>query len=111
MDALVAELERICGREAVVTHPHQLRTYESDGLLQYAVTPGAVVLPENAEQVQAVVRACHDREVPWGAPRGGGGVGGGRRGRGWGLGGGGRGGGGGVLFAPPQKTGPGGGAL
>ena len=27
----------------VVTHEHQLRTYESDGLLQYAVTPSAVV--------------------------------------------------------------------
>src|SRR3954462_8800598 len=62
---LVGELRRICGDDHVVTHPHQLRTYESDGLLQYAVTPGAVVLPDTAEQVQRIVRACHEAEVPW----------------------------------------------
>jgi glycolate oxidase len=79
MDAatLIPELERICGRDHVVTHPHQLRTYESDGLLQYAVTPGAVVLPETAEQVQAVVRACHEREIPWVARGSGSGLSGG----------------------------------
>jgi glycolate oxidase len=74
---LIPELQRICGRDHVVTHPHQLRTYESDGLLQYAVTPGAVVLPENAEQVQAVVRACHEREIPWVARGAGSGLSGG----------------------------------
>jgi glycolate oxidase len=74
---LIPELERICGTDHVVTHPHQLRTYESDGLLQYAVTPGAVVLPDSAEQVQAVVRACHEREVPWVARGAGSGLSGG----------------------------------
>jgi glycolate oxidase len=77
MDALVAELERICGREAVVTHPHAKRTYESDGLLQYAVTPGAVVLPRSAGEVQAVVRACHRAGVPWVARGAGSGLSGG----------------------------------
>src|SRR3954468_18813335 len=77
MDALVAELERICGREAVVTHPHAKRTYESDGLLQYAVTPGAVVLPRTAQQVQGAVRACHEREIPWVARGAGSGLSGG----------------------------------
>ena len=38
--ALVAELRAAVGAEHVITHEHQLRTYESDGLLQYAVTPG-----------------------------------------------------------------------
>jgi glycolate oxidase len=79
MDAatLIPELERICGGDHVVTHPHQLRTYESDGLLQYAVTPGAVVLPEDTAQVQAVVRACHERGVPWVARGAGSGLSGG----------------------------------
>jgi glycolate oxidase len=62
---LIDELRKACGDENVVTHPHQLRTYESDGLLRYRVTPRAVVLPGSAEEVQAVLRACHEHEVPW----------------------------------------------
>src|SRR3954467_7127509 len=75
--AFVAELERICGTEYVVTHPHAKRTYESDGLLQYAVTPAAVVLPHSAAEVQAVVRACHRDGVPWVARGAGSGLSGG----------------------------------
>src|SRR3954449_11292208 len=75
--ALVGELERICGSDAVVTHPHALRTYESDGLLQYAVRPGAVVLPTDAGQVQQAVRACHRAGVPWVARGAGSGLSGG----------------------------------
>ncbi len=74
---LIPELQRICGSDHVVTHPQQLRTYESDGLLQYAVTPGVVVLPDSAEQVQAVVRACHERGLPWVARGAGSGLSGG----------------------------------
>src|SRR3954453_19158167 len=62
---LIDELRKACGDDNVVTHPHQLRTYESDGLLRYRVTPRAVVLPGSAQEVQAVLRACHEAEVPW----------------------------------------------
>jgi glycolate oxidase len=62
---LVRDLESICGSDQVYTHPHQLKTYESDGLLQYARLPGAVVLPGSAGEVQRVVRACWERRVPW----------------------------------------------
>ncbi|MEA2442595.1 MAG: glycolate oxidase, partial [Thermoleophilaceae bacterium] len=72
-----AELERACGTEYVVTHPHAKRTYESDGLLQYAVTPRVVVLPENADQVQRIVRLCHEEQVPWVARGAGSGLSGG----------------------------------
>ncbi|HEX2506259.1 MAG TPA: hypothetical protein VHK22_08645, partial [Gaiellaceae bacterium] len=61
--ALLADLVRICGPEAVVTHPHQLRTYESDGLLMYRSRPLAAVLPETREQVRDVVRACAEAGV------------------------------------------------
>src|SRR4029079_17455517 len=69
--ALLAELRRACGADWVFTQEHQLRTYESDGLLQYHARPAAAVLPGSAEQVQAVVRACARENVPWVA-RGGG---------------------------------------
>ena len=62
---LIEKLREACGDDNVVTHPHQLRTYESDGLLRYRSTPRAVALPGSAEEVQAVVRACHEAEVPW----------------------------------------------
>jgi glycolate oxidase len=75
--AFVAELERVCGTEYVVTHPHAKRTYESDGLLQYAVTPRVVVLPSSAEQVQRVVRLCHEEKTPWVARGAGSGLSGG----------------------------------
>src|SRR4051812_45466502 len=74
---LVAELERICGSDWVDTHPHALRTYESDGLLQYAVVPRAAVLPASGDEVQEVVRACHAAGVPWVARGAGSGLSGG----------------------------------
>ena len=63
-DKLVADLEAICGREHTITHKHQLKTYESDGLLQYAASPRAAVLPADADQVQRVVKVCGDAGVP-----------------------------------------------
>ncbi len=76
-DTLIGRLESICGSEHVYTHPHQLKTYESDGLLQYAQVPVAAVLPDSAEEVQQVVRACHEAEVPWVARGAGSGLSGG----------------------------------
>src|SRR3954447_15467627 len=75
--ALVDRLRALCGEQHVITQAHQLRTYESDGLLQYAVTPGAVVLPATAAEVQAVVRACFEHETPFVARGAGSGLSGG----------------------------------
>jgi glycolate oxidase len=61
----IAELVSICGPERVITEHAALRTYESDGLLQYAVVPAAAVLPDTAGEVAAVVAACHRAGVPW----------------------------------------------
>lgn len=65
MQALVSELEAICGADQVLTDRDRLRTYESDGLLHYAVAPAVAVLPGSAEEVRAVVRACWEHRVPW----------------------------------------------
>jgi glycolate oxidase len=62
---LIERLHAICGREFVLTHPHELATYRSDGLLHYRQVPAAAVLPETAEQVAQVVRACHQAGVPF----------------------------------------------
>jgi glycolate oxidase len=77
LDRLVERLEAVCGADHVVRHPHALRTYESDGLLQYRVLPRAAVLPGSAQEVAAVVRACHQAKVPWVARGSGSGLSGG----------------------------------
>ena len=74
---LVDELREIVGADWVYTQEHQLRTYESDGLLQYRGIPAAAVLPGSAEQVQRVVRACAAAEVPFVARGAGSGLSGG----------------------------------
>ena len=63
--SLIRRLEAICGAEHVLTHEHDLATYRSDGLAQYRQTPLAAVLPGNAQEVQQIVRACFEAEVPW----------------------------------------------
>jgi glycolate oxidase len=62
---LIAGLEAICGSEHVLTHPHALATYRSDGLAHYRQTPLAAVLPGSAEEVQRVVAICHEARVPF----------------------------------------------
>jgi glycolate oxidase len=63
--SLVAELRKTLGAEHVVTEPEQLRVYECDGLTGHRAVPELVVLPGSTEEVQAVVRACHEARVPF----------------------------------------------
>ncbi len=63
--AFLDRLRRTLGDGGLVTRPEQLRTYECDGLTNFCVVPVAVALPATAEQVQAVVRLCHDAGVPF----------------------------------------------
>ena len=49
----------------LITAASQLQTYECDGLTNFRVMPGAVVLPRSAEQVQAVVRVCARHGIPF----------------------------------------------
>jgi glycolate oxidase len=65
IEQLIPAMTRICGREAVVTDPLELRTYECDGLTSHRAAPGLVVLPETAEQVAAVVSECAAAGVPF----------------------------------------------
>jgi glycolate oxidase len=74
---LTTRLRAIVGAERCFTQEHQLRTYESDGLLQYQALPAVAVLPGSAEEVQACVRACAEAGVPWVARGAGSGLSGG----------------------------------
>ncbi len=50
---------------SVVRDSSELLIYESDALVHLRSTPGAVVLPQTAAEVQTVVRLCHQHGVPF----------------------------------------------
>jgi glycolate dehydrogenase FAD-linked subunit len=61
----IAELRGLCGSHDVLTDPLELLTYECDGLPHLHQKPAVVVLPSSADQVQAIVRLCHQHEIPF----------------------------------------------
>jgi len=65
LDGLAERLRGEIGADAVVTDEAARRTYECDGLTHYRAVPALVVLPGDATQVRAVVRACREHGVPW----------------------------------------------
>ena len=59
------ELRAIVGPGALITSAEELHTYECDGLTNYRVLPGAVLLPDSTQQVQAILRVCHREKIPF----------------------------------------------
>ncbi|MBI2216592.1 MAG: FAD-binding protein [Candidatus Rokubacteria bacterium] len=66
---LLGELERIVGRDGLITSPEGRLTYECDMHTFYKGQPDAVVLPASREHVVEIVRACRQARVPI-VPRG-----------------------------------------
>ena len=63
--AAVDGAEPARGLSGLIATESQLKTYECDGLTNFRVMPGAVVLPTSAEQVQAVVQICAKHRIPF----------------------------------------------
>jgi glycolate oxidase len=61
----IDELRAAVGADGLITGKSQLQTYECDGLTNFRVMPGAVVLPRTTEEVQAVVRVCARHKIPF----------------------------------------------
>ncbi|CAG1019515.1 glycolate oxidase [Burkholderiaceae bacterium] len=61
---VVAELSAVLPPHALLWHSEDTVPYECDGLTAYRQQPLAVALPEDEDQVAAVLRACHRLEVP-----------------------------------------------
>ena len=64
VDPLIAALRAILPDEGLIVHEAGRRAYECDGLSAYKQLPLLVVVPETIEQVQAVLRLCHEAGVP-----------------------------------------------
>jgi len=63
--AVARRAREVVPADGVIDDPARLRTYECDGLTHYRVVPALVVIPEDADQLAAVVRACADHRVPF----------------------------------------------
>ncbi|MGA7595962.1 MAG: FAD-linked oxidase C-terminal domain-containing protein [Gallionella sp.] len=61
---LVRALRNLLPPESVLVDAEDLRPFECDGLAVYRQLPMVVALPETIEQVQGIMRLCHDRQVP-----------------------------------------------
>jgi len=59
------ELRATVSDGGLISSPEELRTYECDGLTNFRVVPRAVLLPESAAEVQAIVRVCHRERIPF----------------------------------------------
>ena len=69
-DAIAARLSAaLADPAAVITDPTETRAYECDALSAYRCPPLMVVLPSTTREVSAVLRICHEENVPV-VPRG-----------------------------------------
>lgn len=55
---------RVLAKEAVLTKKEQLQPYECDALTAYKEIPLIAVLPNNIDEIKAVVDICRELEVP-----------------------------------------------
>jgi glycolate oxidase len=61
---LAARFREFLAPENVIDQPTSLAAYECDGLSAYREQPLLVLLPENIDQVQQVMRLCHEQRLP-----------------------------------------------
>ncbi len=61
---LVRALRRFLPHDAVLEQEEEVRPYECDGLSAYRQLPLLVLLPRTVEEVQRILRLCHERDIP-----------------------------------------------
>ncbi|PTX54734.1 glycolate oxidase [Litoreibacter ponti] len=66
---LVSRLQGVLPSDAVIHDEFETRAYECDALTAYKCPPLCAVLPASTEEVAAVLKICHEEDVPV-VPRG-----------------------------------------
>ena len=64
MRTLIEKFRKILPDKSIIIDGESLRVYECDALSAYRALPACVVLPESADEVQAILRICHAEKVP-----------------------------------------------
>jgi glycolate oxidase len=63
-EALAHKLRKVISGPYVLSTEDELKPYECDGLAAYRAVPLLVVLPASIEEVQEVLRICHEDRIP-----------------------------------------------
>ncbi len=63
-ETIIAKLAELVPAGALVTSEDERRAYETDAFTAYRRLPLAVVLPQTTEEVSAILRFCHQDDVP-----------------------------------------------
>ena len=66
---LVRRLHAFLPSDSVISDPVETKGYECDGLSAYRCPPMAAVLPRSTQEVAAILKLCHEMNVPV-VPRG-----------------------------------------
>ena len=68
-DRLINHLKKILPKESLLHETEAMQPFECDGLSAYRQLPALVCLPDTVEHIQAIMRICHELQVPL-VPRG-----------------------------------------
>jgi len=60
---ILKQLKKVAPGAILVADQEGRRTFETDALTAYRCLPLAVVLPENTEEVSAILRFCHENHI------------------------------------------------
>ena len=63
-NTLVSRLGAILDQQYILASEEQLKPFECDGLSVYRELPLVAVLPGSADEVQAIIRLCHELVIP-----------------------------------------------
>ncbi|MGK7944959.1 MAG: FAD-binding protein, partial [Microcystaceae cyanobacterium] len=62
---IIRTLIDIVGEKWVIRRKDELLTYECDGLTGYRQRPALAVHPASTEEIAAIVKVCHEHQIPW----------------------------------------------
>ena len=62
-DEIVKKLSKISGSDNVLSHPDEVKPYETDALAAYTQTPLSVILPKDTNEVSEILKYCYKENI------------------------------------------------
>jgi len=62
-EEIVKNLSKISGQDNVLSHPDEIKPYETDALAAYTQTPLSVILPKDTNEVSEILKYCHKENI------------------------------------------------